>query len=197
MSLPDSISRQNRLFAQKKCLLCCHRHTTVIAGPTCQIAHLLAPHDRAFSLDRGTLSKPIVSLRSLQQDCLCVGLGGGKERVWVHARLSMWLLPQQNTPRLRGWIVCRTALLYFGREKERERTRFIEEGTRAPMDARRVRRTQPPLASHSLARRSRPGNGRNGRNGSSGTPKGRGMRWPLSARYCTDSARVSRQSRGR
>ena len=53
MSLPDSISRQNRLFAQKrkeKHLLCSHRHTTVIAGPTCLIAHLLAPHDRAFSL---------------------------------------------------------------------------------------------------------------------------------------------------
>ena len=51
VSLPDSISRQNRLFAQKreKHLLCSHRHTTVIAGPTCLIAHLLAPHDRAQS----------------------------------------------------------------------------------------------------------------------------------------------------
>ena len=34
---------------KQKCLLCSHRHTTVIAGPTCLIAHLLAPHDRAFS----------------------------------------------------------------------------------------------------------------------------------------------------
>ena len=34
---------------KEKCLLCCHRHTTVIAGPTCLIAHLLAPHDRAQS----------------------------------------------------------------------------------------------------------------------------------------------------
>ena len=33
-----------------KHLLCSHRHTTVIAGPICLIAHLLAPHDRAFSL---------------------------------------------------------------------------------------------------------------------------------------------------
>ena len=33
----------------EKHLLCSHRHTTVIAGPTCLIAHLLAPHDRAFS----------------------------------------------------------------------------------------------------------------------------------------------------
>ena len=51
MSLPDSISRQNRLFAQKKetHLLCSHRHITVIAGPTCLIAHLLAPPDRAAS----------------------------------------------------------------------------------------------------------------------------------------------------
>ena len=35
---------------KEKCLLCSHRHTTVIAGPTtCLIAHLLAPHDRAQS----------------------------------------------------------------------------------------------------------------------------------------------------
>ena len=30
-------------------LLCSHRHITVIAGPTCLIAHLLAPPDRAAS----------------------------------------------------------------------------------------------------------------------------------------------------
>ena len=34
---------------KKKSLLCSHRLTTVIAGPTCLIAHLLAPHDRGFS----------------------------------------------------------------------------------------------------------------------------------------------------
>ena len=39
-------SRKKR---KEKLLLCSHRHTTVIAGPTCLIAHLLAPHDRAFS----------------------------------------------------------------------------------------------------------------------------------------------------
>ena len=35
---------------KRKDLLCSQRHTTVIAGPTCLIAHLLAPHDRGFSL---------------------------------------------------------------------------------------------------------------------------------------------------
>ena len=51
MCLPDSISRQNRLFAQKKekNTYCLVTVTNVIAGPTCLIAHLLAPHDRAFS----------------------------------------------------------------------------------------------------------------------------------------------------
>ena len=38
-----------RAKKEEKYLLCSHRHTTVIAGPTCLIAHLLAPHDRAFS----------------------------------------------------------------------------------------------------------------------------------------------------
>ena len=38
-----------RAKRKRKHLLCSHRHTTVIAGPTCLIAHLLAPHDRAFS----------------------------------------------------------------------------------------------------------------------------------------------------
>ena len=38
------------IFARKrKSLFCSHRHITVIAGPTCLTAHLLAPHDRAFS----------------------------------------------------------------------------------------------------------------------------------------------------
>ena len=38
-------------FSRKKetHLLCSHRHITVIAGPTCLIAHLLAPPDRAAS----------------------------------------------------------------------------------------------------------------------------------------------------
>ena len=39
-------SRKKR---KEKLLLCSHRHTTVIAGPTCLIAHLLAPPDRAAS----------------------------------------------------------------------------------------------------------------------------------------------------
>ena len=39
----------SRKKEKEKLLLCSHRHTTVIAGPTCLIAHLLAPHDRAFS----------------------------------------------------------------------------------------------------------------------------------------------------
>ena len=39
-------SRKKR---KEKLLLCSHRHTTVIARPTCLIAHLLAPHDRGFS----------------------------------------------------------------------------------------------------------------------------------------------------
>ena len=38
-----------RAKKKRKHLLCSHRHTTVIAGPTCLIAHLLAPHDRAAS----------------------------------------------------------------------------------------------------------------------------------------------------
>ena len=41
------LSRANK---KEKHLLCSHRHTTVIAGPTFLIAHLLPPHDRAFSL---------------------------------------------------------------------------------------------------------------------------------------------------
>ena len=41
----------------EKHLLCSHRHTTVIAGPTCLIAHLLAPHDRAQSLPRNRSKK--------------------------------------------------------------------------------------------------------------------------------------------
>ena len=44
--------RAKKDFSRKKkenSLLCSHRHTTVIAGPTCLIAHLLAPHDRGFS----------------------------------------------------------------------------------------------------------------------------------------------------
>ena len=41
-----------RAKRKEKHLLCSHRHTTVIAGPTCLIAHLLAPHDRAFSQHR-------------------------------------------------------------------------------------------------------------------------------------------------
>ena len=41
-------SRKKR---KEKLLLCSHRHTTVIAGPTCLIAHLLAPHD--YSLPHG------------------------------------------------------------------------------------------------------------------------------------------------
>ena len=37
---------------QKENLLwCCHCHIAAIAGPTCLIAHLLTPHDRAFSLE--------------------------------------------------------------------------------------------------------------------------------------------------
>ena len=49
-SLPDSISRQID-FSRKKenLLLCSHNHTTVIAGPKCLNAHLLAPHDRGES----------------------------------------------------------------------------------------------------------------------------------------------------
>ena len=41
-------------FSRKKenTLLCSHHHTTVMAGPTCLIAHLLAPHDRGFSRHR-------------------------------------------------------------------------------------------------------------------------------------------------
>ena len=39
----------SRKKKKRKHLLCSHRHTTVIAGPTCLIAHLLAPHDRAQS----------------------------------------------------------------------------------------------------------------------------------------------------
>ena len=39
---------------KEKHLLCSHRHTTVIAGPTCLIAHLLAPHDRAFGLQKSS-----------------------------------------------------------------------------------------------------------------------------------------------
>ena len=81
-------------------------------------AACLFDEDLVFSfslvLDRGTLSKPIVSLRSLQQACLCVGWGGGGEREGLGA-----CTPQH-------------VALYFGREKERERTRFIEERTRAP-----------------------------------------------------------------
>ena len=42
---PKSIFRAKR----KKHLLCSHRHTTVIAGPTCLNAHLLVPHDRGES----------------------------------------------------------------------------------------------------------------------------------------------------
>ena len=34
---------------KEKHLLRSHSHTTIVAGPTCLIAHLLAPHDRAFS----------------------------------------------------------------------------------------------------------------------------------------------------
>ena len=41
---------KSTFHAKKKYLLCSHRHITVIAGPTCLIAHLLAPYDRAQSL---------------------------------------------------------------------------------------------------------------------------------------------------
>ena len=41
-----------RAKRKRKYLLCSHRYTTVIAGPTCLNAHLLAPHDRAASQQR-------------------------------------------------------------------------------------------------------------------------------------------------
>ena len=45
-SLSASFSRQ-----KENLLWCCHCHIAAIAGPTCLIAHLLTPHDRAFSLE--------------------------------------------------------------------------------------------------------------------------------------------------
>ena len=53
-----------RAKKEQKSLMCSHRHTTVIAGPTCLIAHLLAPHDRAQSLGQtsccdGTQGRPL------------------------------------------------------------------------------------------------------------------------------------------
>ena len=60
-------SRQKK----RKYLLCSHRHTTFIAGPTCLIAHLLAPHDRAFSEHQILLcmqsQKPLRSIYLLQE----------------------------------------------------------------------------------------------------------------------------------
>ena len=60
-----------RAKKKRKYLLCSHRHTTVIAGPTCLIAHLLAPHDRAFSEHQILLcmqsQKPLRSIYLLQE----------------------------------------------------------------------------------------------------------------------------------
>ena len=53
-------SRKKR---KEKLLLCSHRHTTVIAGPTCLIAHLLASHDRGFSLGCATFIREFESRR--------------------------------------------------------------------------------------------------------------------------------------
>ena len=53
-------------FSPKKgenTLLCSHHHTTVIAGPTCLIAYLLAPHDRGFSPQAGQKRKRAAKCR--------------------------------------------------------------------------------------------------------------------------------------
>ena len=53
-------------FSPKKgenTLLCSHHHTTVIAGPTCLIAYLLAPHGRGFSPQAGQKRKRAAKCR--------------------------------------------------------------------------------------------------------------------------------------
>ena len=56
---------------REKNLLCSHCHTAAIAEPTCLIAHLLAPHDRAFS-------PPLYNIQQLKAMAQLHGVNDGK-----------------------------------------------------------------------------------------------------------------------
>ena len=56
---------------EKNLLLCSHCHTAAIAEPTCLIAHLLGPHDRAFS-------PPLYNIQQLKAMAQLHGVNDGK-----------------------------------------------------------------------------------------------------------------------